>query len=268
MTACTKKVNGEAGEGNTPSGTPAVAADGTSAGDNPEVKTIYGEISEVVGNSVTIKLMERNVPAGGGQGGQAMQRGEIPASGSITLPDGTTMEWDEDNPLDFSKIQRPDGADGGGTAPATDGGITPATDGTAPSTDGTAPATDGTAPATDGGSGRNMQRIGGGGMERKYTGEEIEFIIPVGVPIMTMTRSDSGMKETELEMSKIKAGYTITVTYKEDGKAIDKILVMQDRVIGGPDGGQGGPGGIPGNLPANAQVVDFGDGRVLVTIPE
>ncbi len=61
---------------------------------------------------------------------------------------------------------------------------------------------------------------------RNYTGEEIEFIIPVGVPIMTMSFGANGPEETELALTKVKAGQTINVTYKEDGKTIDKILII------------------------------------------
>lgn len=58
----------------------------------------------------------------------------------------------------------------------------------------------------------------------EYTGEKTEFIIPVGIPIYALT---DGGTETEIELSDIKAGNLIRVTFGEDGKTVDKILISQ-----------------------------------------
>lgn len=67
--------------------------------------------------------------------------------------------------------------------------------------------------------------FGGRAREKVYTGEELDFIIPVGIPVMTVSFGPNGVEENELALTKIKSGNTIIVRYKEDEKTIDKILV-------------------------------------------
>lgn len=242
-----------------------VAADVT-AGENPAGnsdenaadKTIYGEITEVIGNSLTIKLMEM---PGASPGGQMMQRGEMPESGSITLEDGTVLEWDEDNPLDMSSLPQRGNSDGSGRMTMDDGGA----DGSSGMTMGGG-GTDGSGGMTTDGGGADGDTRRGRMMDvqRNYTGEEIEFIIPVGIPVVTSKMGENGIEETELEVSKIKAGNIITVTYQEDGKTIGKISVSQSS---GSGGGMMGNGPDGSSIPANATITDFGDGRVMVTVP-
>lgn len=135
---------------------------------------VYGEISEVIGNEVTLKLLE--IPEMSAQNGE---RGK-------------------------NEAKRPDIATGD-QAPGT---------------------------------GR-----GGGMREKNYTGEEKTIVIPVGTPIVSMTRGDNGMEETEINLNELTSGSTLSVYYQEDGKTIEKITIRKPRTGGGP----GGPGERPRN---------------------
>jgi hypothetical protein len=108
----------------------------------------------------------------------------------------------------------------------------------APPTDGNTEggvATEGT--TTDGATaGRGMR-------EKQYTGEEKTIVIPVGTPIVSMTRGEEGMVETEMSLNELSSGYTLSIYYQEDGKTIEKITIRKPRT----GGGQGGQGGKTGN---------------------
>ncbi|MCP8968096.1 hypothetical protein [Ectobacillus ponti] len=86
---------------------------------------------------------------------------------------------------------------------------------------------------------------GGGGMRQKnYTGEQKTIVIPVGTPIVSMTRGDSGMQESEVSLNELTSGNTLSIYYEKDGKTIKKITLRKQGTGGG---GQGGTGGKPGN---------------------
>jgi hypothetical protein len=144
---------------------------------------VYGEVSEVIGNEVTLKLLK--IP-------------EMPANGQ--------------NPQNGEKGENVTG--------------TPPTDGT-------------------GGSGERPQ--GGGMREKQYTGEEKTIIIPVGTPLMTTARGENGMTESEISLNELTSGSTMSISYKEDGKTIEKINVRKPRTGGGGQGGPGNPGEMPRN---------------------
>jgi len=66
------------------------------------------------------------------------------------------------------------------------------------------------------------------GTPMNYTGSSTDFIIPVGFPLYALTHDDKGNNvETEIQLTDIQAGNIIDVTYKPDGKTIDKILISQ-----------------------------------------
>jgi len=76
------------------------------------------------------------------------------------------------------------------------------------------------------GTGGGTNRISGTPMN--YTGETQDFIIPVGYPIYALTHDDKGNNvETEIQLTDIQAGNVIDVSYKPDGKTIDKIIISQ-----------------------------------------
>lgn len=156
---------------------------------NFEEIDLYGEVSEVIGNEVTLKLLE--IP-------------EMPANGEK----GTA---------------RPEG-----------------TDKASGNTD------TGTAASADTGAAASGATGGGGMREKNYTGEEKTIVIPVGTPIVSMTRGDNGMEETEISINELASGSTLSIYYQEDGKTIEKISIRKQRT-GGGTGGPGGEGGKVGN---------------------
>ena len=148
---------------------------------------VYGEVSEVIGNEVTLKLLE------------------IP---------------------DMSAMNREKGTGG---------------DKTGEKAEGSAPAGDTTSGAE---AGATTGTPGGGGMrEKNYTGEEKTIVIPVGTPIVSMTRGEDGMVESEISLNELTSGNTLSIYYQEDGKTIEKITIRKPRTGGGGQGGQGGKTG-------------------------
>ncbi|TCP31767.1 hypothetical protein EV207_102260 [Scopulibacillus darangshiensis] len=119
-----------------------------------EKPDLYGEISEVVGNEITLKLIEQ--PKRNGQNGEDKKRS------------------------------------GGG------------------------------------------KRGGGDKREVKYTGKKKTIVIPTGTPLVTMTREDKKMQESEISLNELTVGSTLSVYYQKDGKTIEKIRVKKPRAGGGP----------------------------------
>ncbi|MDN4523352.1 hypothetical protein [Fictibacillus fluitans] len=89
--------------------------------------------------------------------------------------------------------------------------------------------------------GEGAGAVGGGSAtkERKYTGEEKTFVIPVGVSLVTVTRGEGGMEESEISLNEVTPGSILSVYYQENGKTIEKIRVQKPRT-GGGKGGRGG----------------------------
>lgn len=218
------------------SGNSAAESNGETAGAAAN-ENIFGAISEIVGNLATINLavmpetgmpvpMNRamfnpenldpeNLPEGveiNDDGSFSVNREMIQGNGGFSrmidpenLPEG--VEINEDGSFSVNPDMIPEGA------AATFGGG------------------DGQMRMFGGGEGEggapSMRNVMGG-MLLDYTGEEKEFIIPVGLPIYALTRGEDGNEvETEIELGDVQAGNVINVAYKEDGKTIDKITVSQ-----------------------------------------
>ena len=148
---------------------------------------VYGEVSEVIGNEVTLKLLE--------------------------IPDMSAMNREKGTGGDKTGDKAEGSARAGDT---TSGAAAEATTGTP----------------------------GGGGMrEKNYTGEEKTIVIPVGTPIVSMTRGEEGMVESEISLNELTSGSTLSIYYQEDGKTIEKITIRKPRTGGGGQGGQGGKTG-------------------------
>ena len=71
---------------------------------------------------------------------------------------------------------------------------------------------------------------------KNYTGEVIDFIIPVGIPLFTKTKNPNnvpgsgtgtGPIETEIKLNDIQKGWTLQVFYQDDGKTIEKIFAQK-----------------------------------------
>lgn len=256
FTACAGNGN-NSGNGNTTtsdSSTTPVSAQGAENSDtiNENVKMVYGEISEVIGNAIVVKEIEMPEMRTGGM----FNLEDMEGMTEFTLPDGTVVPIGEDGKPDFSGVELPEGmtfdTEGGGrmmfNAGGGDGSFAPSDDAVLSGGPAAIMGGEGTDGATQQNGRPQMRSI-----ERAYTGEELEIIIPVGIPIMTHTRGENGIEESEVALTNLKSGDTITVIYKEDGKSIDSVSVVQSSsggmggmggdmfFFGGPDGGgQGG----------------------------
>lgn len=83
----------------------------------------------------------------------------------------------------------------------------------------------------------NMNRNGGqgpgqgqgrGGMRAKaYTGEQKTITIPNGVQMTTMTRGANGATQSNVSLSDITTGSTLSIYYDTDGKTIKSIRVQK-----------------------------------------
>jgi len=189
----------------------------------PKNQDIFGAISEIVGNMATINLAvmpETGIPV-------LMKPPEIDPD---NLPEGAVVNDDGSIQVGDGKVMR--SGENAGDGPVTNFmGDGPPPD---PNDPNLRIVTQDSKGSPGGGpSGKMMGSdgvviSGNTGMLLDYTGEEKEFIIPVGLPIYALTHDVDGKEiETEIELTDIKAGNIISVTYKEDGKTIDKILISQ-----------------------------------------
>lgn len=75
--------------------------------------------------------------------------------------------------------------------------------------------------------------------QKNYTGEEESIIIPVGVPIVVMSRGENGMTENEISLNELTVGSDLSVFYENDGETIKKIKVQKERAgTGGESDGK------------------------------
>jgi hypothetical protein len=138
---------------------------------------VYGEISAIDGNKVTLKLME--IPQMSHRNGQNKGNGSGNGPGN-----GSGSGWNNGN-----------------------------------------------------GNGNGNGGPGSGGMRaKKYTGEEKTIEIPDGVSLVTMTRGANGMTQSNLNLSDLTTGDTLSIYYNSDGKTIDKIRVQKPRTGNGQAG--------------------------------
>jgi hypothetical protein len=211
-------------------------------GENPtspeaplDVKTVYGEISELIGNAVTVKLIE--MPQPGMFEGRRMEvpldEDGNPDYSQMELPEGVTVG--EDGQLDFSQMELPEGMeiseDGRPDFSQMQRGEMP---------EGFTPG-EGMPEGFTPGGGRGQAREGAGeAREPNYTGEVVDIIIPVGIPITTSSVGENGIETEEIQLDDIGIGDMITVVYKEDGVTINTVTVTPEGTVGG----MGFPGGM------------------------
>lgn len=182
---------------------------------------IFGAISEIVGNMATIHLAvmpETGIPVPITP--REIDLENLPDNATLNDDGSVTVELD-----DGSTIRR-------GGVSASDGPVTSYQDSGTPPDPNDPNAKMVTQEAGEAGV-RNAGAVSAESrsamsMALDYTGEEKEFIIPIGLPIYALTHGDDRNEiETEIELPNIKAGNIISVTYKEDGKTIDKIIISQ-----------------------------------------
>lgn len=212
--------------------------------ETPKKDDIFGSIKEIVGNLATIELAvmpEDGIPVPGAR--------RISNIDPENLPEGFEISTNEDGSFNM-----PEGVQGGfimngdGTPPeGAEGRTMRGGDGSeGPNTVGGGPVTrneDGSFTLADGStiSADDMPARGQfGGLNAAfldYTGDEIEFILPIGVPIYAVTNDEDGNQiETEIDLNDVANNNVINVTYKPDGKTIDKILVSQVTASTRPEG--------------------------------
>ncbi|BAU27868.1 hypothetical protein DFP93_1092 [Aneurinibacillus soli] len=67
----------------------------------------------------------------------------------------------------------------------------------------------------------------------KYTGQTETVTIPVGVPLIAMSRGDNGLEETEVELKSIKKGSILSITYADKtAKTISRVTIRTPRQSG------------------------------------
>ncbi|MCL2054881.1 MAG: hypothetical protein FWG90_10680 [Oscillospiraceae bacterium] len=115
-------------------------------------------------------------------------------------------------------------------------------------------------PPEDGEQTKNSNKMVNGGAERTYKDEDIEIIVPAGTPVMEMSFSEDGAKETEIKLETLKSGDMIMVTYASDGKTIEKVTKQPGGVMKQGQGqkitfGENGGGGMG---QGQGQVITFG----------
>lgn len=253
------------------------AADESSAGteaaaedETPKKDDIFGSIKEIVGNLATIELAvmpDDGIPTPGARRMANFDRENLPEGfeistnedGSFNIPEGAEGRFITNEDGNFTP---PEGAEGR-TMRIGDGSEGPNTVGGGPVTrneDGSFTLPDGSTISPD-----DMQGRVQGGFNTAfldYTGEEIEFILPVGVPIYAVTKDEEGNQvETEIDLNEIENNNVISVTYKPDGKTIDKLLVSQVTAATRPEGmeipeGWTSPDGNETNAEENGDVSD------------
>ena len=179
-------------------------------------KILYGEVYEIYGNFITLKLIEWS-----NMGMSAnMDMGD-------ELPDWVPEEYKDMSFEEFSEMMK-----SSSIGPARSSSDQPP----------------GGPDDSQSGSVQGGFPIGQGERpEPNYTGEERDIVIPVGVPVMTTTRGENGLVESEVKLETIKAGDTLIVTLAEDGETVEKVTLMQGggmimNITGGPPGA-GAPAG-------------------------
>ncbi|WCN39264.1 hypothetical protein [Aneurinibacillus uraniidurans] len=85
------------------------------------------------------------------------------------------------------------------------------------------------------GQGQGGGNTSGSGQARtvKYTGQTETVTIPVGVPLITMSRGNNGLEETEVELKSIKKGSILSITYADKtAKTISRVTIRTPRQSG------------------------------------
>ena len=194
-----------------------------------EQKVVMGEIAEIIGNMVTLKVVEmpqRQRPEG-------MPEGEAPGNfGDMTEEERQAMreqmggDRQGGNFGDMTEEERQamreqmgeqmGGRPGGNFADMTEEERQAAIQEMFP---------DG---VPEGMQGREGDRFG-----QNYTGEELDIIIPVGAPILEASFSFEGSEEAEIKLENLKAGDMLTVTYASDDKTVEKVVRQTFTNMGG-----------------------------------
>jgi len=115
----------------------------------------------------------------------------------------------------------------------------------------------------EGGGGFQGSPRAGGRNRRNYTGETKEIIIPAGAPILETTTLDGVRTETEISLDKLKSGDIIEVTYASDNQTVAKVTKQPQTATPRRGGNPGGGGNFGGGRGFQTNP----DGSVQVVIP-
>lgn len=177
-------------------------------------KIVYGEIYETIGNLITVKVIETpenldqlldRMANGAGEGRAMIGEGVFPTDGSFPADGSFNFE--------------------GGDGPQ----IMWGGDGEMPDMSNFDPANlpEGFVRNADG----SGQAFSPEDFEPAYTGEEVDIVIPTGVPIVTTSRGENGMEETEVKLESLKAGDSLLFFYNDEGTFVEKVMLMQGNMI-------------------------------------
>ena len=86
---------------------------------------------------------------------------------------------------------------------------------------------------------------------RNYTGETKEIIIPAGAPVLESSYSDGTQVESEINLDKLKVGDVIEVTYASDGQTVAKVVKQSttQNIVRFRTDASGEDGGFQGVMP-------------------
>ena len=204
-----------------------------------ETTSLYAEVTDIISNQVSVKVLrgsfDPNRMGGRGFSGErpsfdpenmptfpadGSDGGERPAFNRDNMPN-----FDPENMPSFDPENIPEGFGGGRWA-------------------------DGEAPQFTPGSGATDEN--GNPVDRKsrrYTGEELDVIIPIGTPvkIISFSSEDSSVQEKEADLADIKNGSTINIVYDSEKVNIKEVQIIDTSSMRrrGARSGQGG--GTPGS---------------------
>ena len=227
---------------------------------NAERLTITGEITESVGNMLTLSLVERAEPIQLTEEQIAEMR-ERARQNLESAFEGLTEEELQEMREQFASgdgesFRIPEGGDG----PVTRRNFQ----------DGEGEITEGffIGGPPEGFDPENMPegftRLGRG---IDYTGESREIIIPAGAPIYEQNFVDGEMIDTEISLDKLKTGDLIEVTYASDNETVSKVVKQQALGMGSTRMGVPGgafPGGGGAIIPEDGVFFMMPDGGQIV----
>ena len=201
---------------------------------------ITGEITETVGNMLTLSLMERREPMQLTEEQLEEMRSRMPQGG-----EGLEIRNDMTEEEIAAMRERFAQESSDGEGPVTRRGF-PVGEGAPENAEGFIGNFPEGFEMTAGGFPEGFDGVPAFTAGRAYTGETREIIIPAGAPILEAASRGPDASETEISLDKLKAGDVIEVTYASDNETVAKV-VKQSSAFGGVRIGDGAsPGGVGG----------------------
>lgn len=164
---------------------------------------LIGEISDIVGNQITLKLVKMpQMPKISNPNSSGTSSGNALVPGGGDMPVGDMPAGDFIPPEGFQRGNGGAGMQGQG---------------------------DGQSGGQGGQRFRDFNASGASGaipkMKLTYSGETKDIIVPIGVSIVTTSRSATGMTDTKKTFDELKKGDILQIYYAADKKTISKITL-------------------------------------------